>query len=122
LEAAGELTDASSLCGACGEVCPVRILIPRLLNRLRFEGVRTVAGSLVRGQGSRRKVTQAFVWRMWAWFNASPGNYRLLSGVLGRVRLLAPKRFSAWTRTREVPRLAPKSLHRMAQEEGFDRE
>ena len=122
LEAAGELADASSLCGACAEVCPVRISIPLLLNRLRSEGARTVAGSLIRGQGSRRSGTQALIWRMWAWFNASPGNYRLLIGVLGRVRALAPTRFGAWTRTREAPRLAPKSLHRMAQEEGFDHE
>ena len=35
MEAAGSLPYASSLCGACGEVCPVKIEIPRLLIHLR---------------------------------------------------------------------------------------
>lgn len=40
LAAQGELASASTLCGACAEVCPVRIPLPRLINRLRYEGVR----------------------------------------------------------------------------------
>jgi L-lactate dehydrogenase complex protein LldF len=32
-----DLVTASSLCGACGEVCPVRIPIPEMLLRLRKE-------------------------------------------------------------------------------------
>lgn len=122
LEEVGELADASSLCGACGEVCPVRIPIPQLLNRLRFEGLNTVAGSLVRGQGSRRTGMQAFAWRMWAWAHTDPGKYRILSGMLARLRSLAPRGLGPWTRTREAPVPAPKSLHRLAQEEGFDHE
>ena len=39
LEQAGVLATASSLCGACGEVCPVRIPLPKLINRLRAEAV-----------------------------------------------------------------------------------
>jgi L-lactate dehydrogenase complex protein LldG len=35
MEAAGSLPYASSLCGACGDVCPVKIEIPRLLTHLR---------------------------------------------------------------------------------------
>jgi L-lactate dehydrogenase complex protein LldF len=35
IEAAGSLPYASSLCGACGDVCPVKIEIPRLLTHLR---------------------------------------------------------------------------------------
>ncbi|HMS55146.1 MAG TPA: LUD domain-containing protein [Fimbriimonadaceae bacterium] len=34
----GDLAKASSLCGACEEVCPVRIPIPRMLLELRNEG------------------------------------------------------------------------------------
>ena len=34
-----ELPHASTLCGACKEVCPVRIDIPRMLLRLRAKGV-----------------------------------------------------------------------------------
>jgi L-lactate dehydrogenase complex protein LldF len=119
LDAVGELTEASSLCGACDEVCPVRIPIPRLLNRLRSEGVCTGSGSRVRGQGTRRKPMHSLIWRSWAWFFASSGNYRFLSSVLGRLRLLAPTGLGPWSRTREAPKLAPKSLHRLAREEGF---
>ncbi len=39
IEKAGSLPYASSLCGACGEVCPVKIEIPRLLTHLRAREV-----------------------------------------------------------------------------------
>jgi len=39
----GYLAKASSLCGACEEVCPVKIPIPRMLLQLRDEGTRTGA-------------------------------------------------------------------------------
>src|SRR5262245_56503033 len=38
LDAWRELPHASSLCGACREVCPVRLDIPRMLLALRREG------------------------------------------------------------------------------------
>ena len=41
IEAARSLPYASSLCGACGEVCPVKIEIPRLLTHLRAREVAT---------------------------------------------------------------------------------
>jgi len=40
VEKFGDLAKASSLCGACEEVCPVRIPIPHMLLELRDEGVR----------------------------------------------------------------------------------
>ncbi len=40
LDATRDLPTASSMCGACGEVCPVKIPIPSLLRRLREEAVR----------------------------------------------------------------------------------
>ena len=39
IENARSLPYASSLCGACGEVCPVKIEIPRLLTHLRAREV-----------------------------------------------------------------------------------
>lgn len=119
LDRVGELVDASSLCGACGEVCPVRIPIPQLLNRLRAEGVGAGADSRVRGRGSRRDPRQAMLWRIWAWFHAGPGRYRLMSGLLSRTGSLVPRLVRPWTRSRRAPRLAPKSLHQLAREEGF---
>jgi L-lactate dehydrogenase complex protein LldF len=120
LDAVGELADASSLCGACGEVCPVRIPIPQLLNRLRAEGAGAGAGSQVRGRGSRRKPMQALIWRLWAWVHGSPGRYRFVSGLLSKTRALVPRFAGPWTRSRVAPQMAPKSLHRFAREEGFD--
>ena len=44
LGAFGELPHASSLCGACREICPVRIDIPRMLLALRAQGARERRG------------------------------------------------------------------------------
>jgi len=118
----GELAEASSLCGACGEVCPVLIPIPSLLNRLRHEGVRGAGSSRVLGQGGRRKPIQGLAWGVWTWVNAGAGRYRTATGLIRRLRSLQPGRLGAWTRTREAPRVAPRGLHQLAQEEGFDRE
>lgn len=43
IEKMGWLAKASSLCGACEEVCPVRIPIPRMLLQIRDEAVRSGA-------------------------------------------------------------------------------
>jgi L-lactate dehydrogenase complex protein LldF len=118
----GELADASSLCGACAEVCPVRIPIPDLLGRLRCEGVRSMVGSQVEGQGARRKPLLDLTWRLWTRVHSHPTRYRLLTGLTARLRFLVPRRLGPWTRTRAAPAIAPKSLHRLAREEGFDRE
>jgi len=114
----GELAQASSLCGACAEVCPVRIPIPQLLNRLRHEHAE---GSIV--PGGNEPGLQRAVWRAWSSMNGSPALYRgvtrsaglvggLLAGPLAAV-------FGPWTTTRDAPRPAPQSLHALAREEGF---
>ncbi len=59
LEATADLATASSLCGACGEVCPVRIPIPQLLVRLRTEANRNPEEQVehpLRGQGANTAV------------------------------------------------------------------
>jgi L-lactate dehydrogenase complex protein LldF len=120
VETLGELAEASSLCGACGEVCPVRIPIPGLLARLRGEGVRSTVGSRVRGRGGRRRRLHDLVWALWARAHASPRAYRAATALITRLRFLAPARLGAWSRTRRAPAVAPKSLHRLAREEGFE--
>jgi L-lactate dehydrogenase complex protein LldF len=116
----GELAEASSLCGACAEVCPVRIPIPRLLNRLRFESVEGNAGAVVAGRGSRRRPGEMRLWRLWAWINASPVRYRVFTRLVTLFRQLRPARLGPWTRSRSAPVIAPKDLHRLAREQGFD--
>ncbi|MCB9915809.1 MAG: iron-sulfur cluster-binding protein, partial [Planctomycetes bacterium] len=68
LERAGELPFASSLCGACQEVCPVGIDLPALLLALRGR---------VRAAGSRRGAAGAIA--LWAFFTRTPRRYALLN-------------------------------------------
>ena len=59
---------ASSLCGACGEVCPVKIDIPKLLLDLRAD--------VVADKGSS---TEKLAFRMWAAVMSNPALYRAAS-------------------------------------------
>ena len=63
---------ASSLCGACAEVCPVKIDIPQILLDLRWESVK----AKVR-EGSNRLERWAF--GVWAWVMCHPRLYELAS-------------------------------------------
>ena len=102
LAAARHLPQASSFCGQCEDVCPVRIPLPALMRRLREDSFadRTVP---VAGRPGIA---------MWAWIAKRPALYRLarLFGVAA-LRLLARGRggiqslpFGAgWTATRDFP-------------------
>jgi L-lactate dehydrogenase complex protein LldF len=60
---------ASSLCGACAEVCPVKIDIPRILLELRSEAVEIK---------TREKISQLerLAFRAWAWLMRRPKLYQ----------------------------------------------
>jgi L-lactate dehydrogenase complex protein LldF len=122
LDHLGELADASSLCGACGEACPVRIPLPGLLRRLRAEGVMGLEKSRVLGRGSRRKPLHRLVWTLWRQANASPALYRLMTVLATRLRRLIPTRLGPWSRTRVAPVIASRSLHELARADGFSRD
>ena len=114
----GELAQASTLCGACGEVCPVRIPIPQLLNRLRHEHAEGVSVP-----GSSKAGPERAVWAIWAALHASPARYRWMTAVATRLRWLLRPAFAlglrGWTRSRTPPRIAARSLHELARREGF---
>ena len=110
LDRLGVLPTASTLCGACGEVCPVRIPIPKLLNRLRFENVRNDGHPAVKGAGRGRKRLEAAIWGLWRTAHAHPRLYRLAGRLATRLRGLLPRRLGAWTDCREAPRVAPTVL------------
>ena len=122
LDQHGDLPTASTLCGACAEVCPVRIPIPELLNRLRFERVRLDHTGVTIGQGSQRNPWEARIWKGWSWMHANPVFYRLGIRLATGLRSLLPRRLGAWTRVRKAPRIAEKSLHTLARQQGFDYE
>jgi L-lactate dehydrogenase complex protein LldF len=65
---------ASSLCGACAEVCPVKIRIPKLLLELRAEVVK----AKMRDPQSR---LERLGFRAWAWLMRRPKLYELLGSM-----------------------------------------
>jgi L-lactate dehydrogenase complex protein LldF len=99
---------ASSLCGACYEVCPVKIDIPSVLLHLREQAVR-----------AKPVASERAAMRAAAWMFASPRRVRvgqrlarlaqraLLRG--GVIRHL-PGPLGAWTRTRDLKPVAPESF------------
>ncbi len=109
---ARQLPFASSLCGACRDVCPVRIDIPALLLHLRSE---LSSGSNGRAAAAPQRF-EALLLRGWAFAMAGPRRYRLATAIarladrwLGPLLRRMPP-LSAWQRGRDLPRLAPESF------------
>jgi L-lactate dehydrogenase complex protein LldF len=73
---------ASSLCGACGEVCPVKIEIPRILLELRAEKVEN---------GGDQAELWAF--KLWAWVMEHPKFYTRLASMAST---FAPSTKDGW--------------------------
>jgi L-lactate dehydrogenase complex protein LldF len=124
LERAGVLATASSLCGACGDVCPVRIPIPDLIRRLRNESYDQDGRAVVAGGGYKKNLAETLVWKGWSLVNRSP----LLNGIgtdlAGKVGKHLPKvgPLKKWTRVRTSPQVARTSLHQRARNEGVNDE
>ncbi|UYG07506.1 LutB/LldF family L-lactate oxidation iron-sulfur protein [Halomonas sp. M4R1S46] len=110
LESTRDLPTASSLCGACGEVCPVKIPIPDLLVRLRREAVGEGRGN-VRGAGTKRSRKELAVWKGWQWLATHPGLWRSGTAMVGRLRGLTPAHLGPWTDSRTAPKPAKTTLH-----------
>ena len=118
IDATKDLSTASSLCGACGEVCPVKIPIPKLLTRLRTEAVKSADESpvIMKGQGANRKTLEALIWQAWSALNTSTGVYRTFVFLTGKLRVLTPRKIKGWTHVRTAPKPAAKSLRQMMKE------
>ncbi len=111
VERVADLPYASTLCGACRDVCPVRIDIPRLLLEWRAR----IAAAVPRSWGERLLV------RAWRTIAASPPRYRVATGAMraasavvahvpALAALLPP--LAAWRRGRELPTFAARPFHR----------
>ena len=106
---------ASSLCGACYEVCPVAIDIPEILVRLRERvvegGPATVRGERVVLRPARGHAAERAAMRAASWTFGHPGVLRTGERLASRARRLVPRRLpgpgSAWTETRDIPQLPP---------------
>jgi len=104
IENAASLPFASSLCGACYEVCPVKIDIPRVLLHLRGKAVG------VKGHRAERATM-----RLTAWVFGSPARFAIAERfgglfqrpfVRGGVIRRLPFGLGAWTRSRDLRPLA----------------
>jgi len=111
IEHAAPLPEASSLCGRCESVCPVRIPIPKMLRHWREEAFER------RLHGTRARWSL----KLWAMLATRPALYRLATRIgMGMLGALGRKRgrfrwlflAGAWTRHRDLP--APKGQTFMA--------
>jgi L-lactate dehydrogenase complex protein LldF len=116
-----DLPQASSLCGACGEVCPVKITLPNLINRLRFEGVKQ-NNKVVKGSGTSRKFSEAIIWKIWAWWYSGKIRYQFMTELIGLFGRLMPKTIGAWTSIRTAPEPKSTSLHQAVKSMELDDE
>ena len=109
---ANTLPYASSLCGACFEVCPVRIDIPEVLIYLRGKTAHPIAESTA---------LKAVAWAMadHRRFALAMRLARMGQGPLvrdGRIAWL-PGALGGWTATRDAPPLPPRSFRERWKEE-----
>jgi L-lactate dehydrogenase complex protein LldF len=118
LEKTKDLVTASSLCGACGEVCPVKIPIPEMLQRLRSEAKNpaTAAHPEIKGQASAASKTEMLAMKSFAYAATHPTIYHLGSWSATKVRGLMPSKLGAWTQCRSAPKPASKTLHQLLKE------
>lgn len=112
LDATYPLAFASTLCGACVEVCPVKIPITDILVRLRNEAQARPDSeeATLRGSGAARTTSGTAVWSVWAQVYSKLGLYKLASWFMSRGRALSPTEQGAWTRSRTPLIPAPKRL------------
>ena len=107
LDQAPTLPWASSLCGACYEVCPVRIDIPTVLVHLRGRVVREVEG-----KGRSEKALMGALARVFASrrrYEAAQRLARLGRGPLSGLGGAAPG-LKAWTAMRDLPEVPAQSF------------
>jgi L-lactate dehydrogenase complex protein LldF len=98
---------ASSLCGACYQVCPVMIDIPSMLVHLRAAHVESVEGKGKTNPGRAESAGMAAL----RWAMSSPSRWRAVNrlarlgrGPLGRLRSgPLPPPLSGWVATRDLP-------------------
>ncbi len=96
---------ASSLCGACAEVCPVKIDIPKVLLKLREEVV-----EVKRRQESDGMERMAF--QLFAWIATHPKIYSMLASLGSILFPLVPRigPLKKWASQRAVPEPARQSF------------
>ncbi len=97
LDAKGDLLDACSLNGACGEACPVKIPLPDLIRNLREKRLKP-------------NRTKRLAWQLWALFYQHVYLQKLLSFGAKLAHYLPFPKPASWTSTRTFPKPAKASF------------
>ena len=121
LEKTKDLPFASTLCGACREICPVRIDIPRILLKLRSDW------SEAKSNEGGPSLVEKLVIKLWSFAMRHRAIYSLgfriaafIQGPMsedGKIKRL-PFAFGGWTEYRDFPMLARKSFRSMWNDQG----
>ena len=121
LEKTKQLPYASSLCGACREVCPVKIDIPRLLLHLRGEITENAPPTKGRrGERYAFKIWRSTMKRQWL-YELSARVGRIFQGLvvkngsIGKVKGIPP--LSAWTGGRDLRPIERESFRELWRKE-----
>ena len=115
IENAKHLPNASTFCGRCEEVCPMRIPLPRLLRHWREK------------EFEKHLQPSAMRWGInaWAWLAKRPSLYRKATALAARVltnqghgkgRLSKVPFASGWTQYRDFPAPQGKTFHQLWKE------
>jgi L-lactate dehydrogenase complex protein LldF len=106
---------ASSLCGACAEVCPVKIDIPKVLLALRADVVQA---------GAQKSSIEIYAFRGFAWVMSHPRVFALLGSLAATLAprpkngvwirslpgFMSPPPLKKWLSQRDLPPPAQKSF------------
>ena len=115
VDKAGQLPNASTFCGRCEEVCPMRIPLPRMMRNWRekeFEN-RLTPSSVRSGL------------KLWAYFAKRPKLYRLVTGLAARIlrnlggpegRISSLPLAGGWTAARDLPAAQGRTFHQLWKE------
>ena len=126
LKEAKALPQASSLCGACREACPIKINIPRMLLELRHRTAESEDPAEKASSRSERLMAGAYGMLM-----NSPGRMGVAASIgkvaqnlipgmsksAGWIRKAPLPLLSQWTRARDLPPLPPKSFREIWRDE-----
>jgi L-lactate dehydrogenase complex protein LldF len=110
VEEAGHLPNASTFCGRCESVCPVKIPLPRMMRHWREREFARRLSPPVYRTGLR----------LWAWVAQRPALYHALAGIAGRLlgwggrhrgRFRSLPFAQGWTAVRDLPAPQGRSFH-----------
>lgn len=100
VHAMGDVAKASSLCGSCEEVCPVKIPIPHMLLHLRDEGKRFGA------------LKDPIPWKWFGFAAADIRKWRAGIALLPLVSGIPNPALGAWTEFKDAPRRTGREFRR----------